>query len=107
MSCLTTTEVASISSKYIFPGGMLPSVAKLQEMSDKHGLTIDQNDGFRLDYARTLLEWNDTFQAKWPQLNQGKFDEPFRRMWEYYLKYCAAGFESGRIDVRQIAWNKD
>ena len=93
--------------KYIFPGGMLPSVAKLQEMSDKHGLTIDQNDGFRLDYARTLLEWNDTFQAKWPQLNQGKFDEPFRRMWEYYLKYCAAGFESGRIDVRQIAWNKD
>ena len=93
--------------KYIFPGGMLPRIAKLREVSQAHGLEIDRNDGFRLDYARTLLEWNDAFQKKWPKLNHGKFDEQFRRMWEYYLKYCAAGFEAGRIDVRQIAWGRD
>ena len=92
--------------KYIFPGGMLPSVAKLTELSDEAGLRLEQNDGFALDYSRTLLEWNERFQKVWPEIRGGKFDEPFRRMWEYYLKYCATGFESGRIDVRQLAWAK-
>lgn len=57
---------------------------------------------FPRDYARTLAEWRDRFVSAWGEIRPLGFDERFRRMWEFYLHYCEAGFLSGNIDVRQI-----
>lgn len=91
--------------QYIFPGGMLPSPARLRQEIEDAGLRWRQDFGLAASYARTLLDWNQRFQAAWPQVQalRANFDERFRRMWEFYLIYCAVGFESPRLDVKQIA----
>ena len=58
---------------------------------------------FGLDYARTLAEWNARFQARWAEIEPLGFDARFKRMWEFYLAYCEAGFRSGATDVTQVA----
>ena len=88
--------------RYIFPGGMLPSPSALKEVSGDHGLTLDQERIFPQDYARTLREWCETFQDKWEDVKALGFDDRFKRMWEFYLYYCEAGFKSEGIDVRQM-----
>ena len=88
--------------KYIFPGGMLPSPAKLTSSFAEAGLETIADDGFALDYARTLALWRQRFLEAWPAITEQGFDERFRRMWEYYLCYCEGGFRAGHIDVRQI-----
>ena len=85
--------------RFIFPGGQLPSLEVLGEVIDAAGLQLEQTEFFRLSYARTLAEWNRRFQKAWPELAELGFDKPFKRMWEYYLSYCEAGFGSGNIDV--------
>jgi cyclopropane-fatty-acyl-phospholipid synthase len=92
--------------RYIFPGGMLPTPTILQRLGTSHGLNMVSDDAFGLDYARTLSAWRDSFRAAWPRLTPLGFDERFRRMWEYYLAYCEAGFRSGNIDVRQMVFIK-
>lgn len=89
--------------RYVFPGGMLPSPRILADRVRDAGLTWLKDDGFGLDYARTLAEWRRQFDAAWPRLRRLDFDERFRRMWRLYLAYCEGGFRAGNIDVRQIA----
>ncbi len=91
---------------YIFPGGMLPSPSILKGLGEKAGLPLAHEKIFGLDYAETLKVWRDRFRAAWPNLTPLGFDERFRRMWEYYLAYCEAGFRSGNIDVRQMVFAK-
>jgi cyclopropane-fatty-acyl-phospholipid synthase len=88
--------------RYIFPGGMLPSPAILSRLSGDAGLGQVSEHVFPKDYARTLAEWRDRFVSAWGEIRPLGFDERFRRMWEFYLHYCEAGFLSGNIDVRQI-----
>ena len=88
--------------RYVFPGGMLPSPAILKSLGDRFGLPIIGERVFGEDYARTLASWRDNFRAAWPKLMPLGFDDRFRRLWEYYLAYCEAGFMSGNIDVRQV-----
>lgn len=89
--------------KYIFPGGMLPSVQALDQPIEKAGLSLKSHQGYGKDYARTLAEWKDRFIKAWPELvHTPKFDERFRRMWELYLSYCEGGFKAGMIDVKQM-----
>ena len=89
--------------KYIFPGGMLPSMEVLESPLAYAGLKLDRHDGFGLDYARTLAYWREKFLSAWPELSQmRKFDERFKRMWELYLCYCEGGFRAGMIDVKQM-----
>ena len=85
--------------RYIFPGGLLPSPSVMRCLTDAAGLVQDETEFFRLSYARTLAEWNRRFQKAWPDLAGLGFDLPFKRMWEYYLSYCEAGFKAGNIDV--------
>jgi cyclopropane-fatty-acyl-phospholipid synthase len=92
--------------RYIFPGGMLPSPGIMKSLGETVGLKLDHERVFGLDYAETLAEWRTRFRAAWPNLVPLGFDERFRRMWEYYLAYCEAGFRSGNIDVRQIVYAK-
>ena len=54
---------------------------------------------FGASYAITLVEWRRRFEAAWPAIAALGYDDAFRRLWEYYLCYCEAGFRSGRVDV--------
>ncbi|MDE2362472.1 MAG: class I SAM-dependent methyltransferase [Hyphomicrobiales bacterium] len=92
--------------RYIFPGGMLPTRDILEKLGQAHGLSLTLQHAFGQDYALTLARWRDRFRASWPAIGAEGFDERFRRMWEYYLAYCEAGFRSSVIDVRQMAFTK-
>lgn len=83
----------------IFPGGMLPCPRVLQQQATQAGLVIDETQCFGTSYARTLADWRQRFLAAWPQIAPLGFDESFKRLWEYYLSYCEAGFLAGRVDV--------
>ena len=88
--------------KYVFPGGMLPSEARLREETAKAGLAWNQMTSFGHDYARTLSQWADRFQKAWGDITPLGFDERFRRLWHFYLSYCRAGFITDRTDVVQL-----
>ena len=90
---------ADFIQRYIFPGGVLLSPSVMRRLSGAAGLVQDETEFFRLSYARTLAEWNRRFQKAWPDVADLGFDMPFKRMWEYYLSYCEAGFKAGNIDV--------
>ncbi|WP_269582263.1 SAM-dependent methyltransferase [Roseibium sp. Sym1] len=92
--------------RYIFPGGMLPPPERLREISKSLGLDLEDQKIFGQDYARTLVEWRERFRQAWPQIRPLGFDERFKRLWEFYLHYCEAGFRSGNIDVRQMIYVK-
>jgi len=85
--------------RHIFPGGMLPSPSALRAEIAKAGLVVEAVECFGSSYARTLREWRDRFHASWPEIAAMGFPTSFRRMWEYYLCYCEAGFQAGAIDV--------
>jgi cyclopropane-fatty-acyl-phospholipid synthase len=85
--------------KYIFPGGMLPTPQIVEREASKASLHLVSNEFFGEGYARTLEEWRIRFQDAWPQIKALGFDQRFKRMWEYYLAYCQAGFETGAINV--------
>ena len=92
--------------RYVFPGGMLPAPSILKNLGERFGLPLIGERVFGEDYARTLATWRERFRAAWPSLAPLGFDERFRRLWEYYLAYCEAGFRSGNIDVRQMVFAK-
>ena len=85
--------------RYIFPGGMLPSASILRSFGERFELPVIRERMFGQDYARTISLWRDNFSRAWIDLTSLGFDETFRRMWEYYLCYCEAGFRAGKIDV--------
>jgi cyclopropane-fatty-acyl-phospholipid synthase len=86
---------------YVFPGGMLLSPTSLREQCRQAGLKVAELYSFGRDYARTLETWLGRFDRVADQVAKMGFDERFRRMWRYYLAYCAAGFSTGRTDVLQ------
>jgi cyclopropane-fatty-acyl-phospholipid synthase len=92
--------------RYVFPGGMLPAPSILKNLGQRFDLALIGERAFGGDYARTLDQWRRRFRAAWPTLVPLGFDERFRRLWEYYLAYCEAGFLSGNIDVRQMVFVK-
>ena len=81
---------------------MLPSPKALNKVTGECGLRLNSQRIFAQDYARTVLEWREVFQDKWEQIKPLGFDERFKRMWEFYLHYCEAGFKTKSIDVRQM-----
>jgi len=85
--------------RYIFPGGMLPTVPILKQQIANAGLELASMENFGQSYARTLTEWQSRFLSAWPQLQVIGFDERFQRMWTYYFTYCVAGFQAGELDV--------
>ncbi|MBV9562027.1 MAG: class I SAM-dependent methyltransferase [Bradyrhizobium sp.] len=92
--------------RYVFPGGMLPSPQVLKSLGERFGIPVIRERIFGQDYAKTLATWRSNFRAAWPNLRPLGFDDRFRRLWEYYLSYCEAGFLSGNIDVRQVVFAK-
>jgi cyclopropane-fatty-acyl-phospholipid synthase len=91
---------ADFIQRYIFPGGMLPSKTIIAEQAEAAGLALQPAGTFGDGYARTLVEWRQRFLASWPKIEATMgFPSRFRRLWEYYLCYCEAGFRCGTIDV--------
>jgi cyclopropane-fatty-acyl-phospholipid synthase len=85
--------------RHIFPGGMLPCPAAIRRQAAAAGLTVEHVEMFGASYARTLALWRERFHAAWPEIAALGFDARFRRLWDYYLAYCEAGFRVGTIDV--------
>ena len=86
---------------FIFPGGMLPSPTRFQAEATRAGLRIEDDFAFGRDYAQTLTQWLDRFDARRAEVLAMGFDEAFIRVWRFYLAACAASFGVGRTDVIQ------
>ena len=89
--------------KYIFPGGFLPSKSELQNYVDKNGLKFNEYNSYANHYSETLIVWREIFNKKWSLIKDQGFDLTFKRMWEFYLSYCEAGFKSKNIDLIQFS----
>jgi cyclopropane-fatty-acyl-phospholipid synthase len=97
----STTHGDPWSEKYVFPNGMLPSIAQVGHAIE--GLFVMEDwHNFGADYDRTLMAWRDNFDAAWPGLKGDKYDERFQRMWRYYLSSFAAMFRARRLSLWQI-----
>jgi cyclopropane-fatty-acyl-phospholipid synthase len=89
--------------KYIFPGGIIPSVEAIKAIvANKTSLQIVEAKRFGKSYAETLRRWQERFIAATSAVDALGFDETFRRMWRFYLAYCEAGFRAGYLDVVQF-----
>jgi cyclopropane-fatty-acyl-phospholipid synthase len=93
---------ADFIQRYIFPGGMLPTLSRFLTFTAASGLRTVRADQFGEHYARTLSEWHRRFLKSEHEVARTGYGERFRRMWQYYLSYCEAGFRSGRIDLAQV-----
>ena len=89
--------------KYIFPGGFLPSRNELQNYVDTNGLKFGEYNSYANHYSDTLIIWREIFNKKWDSIKEQGFDLTFKRMWEFYLSYCEAGFKSKNIDLIQFS----
>ena len=89
--------------KYIFPGGFLPNKNTINKLVSKNGLSVNSYISYADHYADTLTMWRDEFNKKWSLIKDQGFDLTFKRMWEFYLSYCEAGFKSKNIDLIQFS----
>lgn len=88
--------------QYIFPGGLLPSVAAFEAQARRHGFEIERRLAFGRDYAETLRRWRHDFLAREAEVRAQGFDDRFFRIWNFYLAYCEAAFDHGSTDVVQF-----
>ncbi len=89
--------------KYIFPGGFLPSKQSLKKYAESNHLNFNAYNSYAVHYSKTLAMWRETFNQKWELIKNQGFDLTFKRMWEFYLSYCEAGFKSKNIDLIQFS----
>jgi cyclopropane-fatty-acyl-phospholipid synthase len=89
--------------KYIFPGGFLPNKNSINRYVSGNGLTVNSYISYADHYANTLAIWREEFNQKWELIKKQGFDLTFKRMWEFYLSYCEAGFKSKNIDLIQFS----
>jgi cyclopropane-fatty-acyl-phospholipid synthase len=101
---LTTKITDPWVDKYIFPNGILPSVSQIGEAVE--GLFVMEDwHNIGPDYNRTLLAWNENFQASWPSLSE-RYSTEFKRMWEFYLLSFAGGFAARNWQLWQMVFTK-
>lgn len=94
--------------KYIFPGGHLPSVSKVLEITSKHTrFNLNHLEEFTEDYAKTLNIWHENFENKLNKVKELGFDNYFIRMWRMYLNYCEAAFITRNINLHQFVFTRD
>ncbi len=89
--------------KYIFPGGFLPSLKQIKKITKNNGLSLKKINSYSEDYAKTLSIWRNNFLRNWDNISPLGFDTYFKRMWEFYLSYCEAGFKAKNIDLIQFS----
>ncbi|WGX97018.1 class I SAM-dependent methyltransferase [Nocardioides sp. L-11A] len=100
---LATRSTHTFITKYIFPGGALPSIRAIDQVTREHtALRIVDDLALGRHYAQTLQRWDRAFLDSRQQVAELGFDATFRRMWHFYLEYCRAGFAADYIDVHQL-----
>ncbi len=105
---LATRHTYTWILKYIFPGGIIPSVTSIEDSLARFtGLRVAGRYDFGADYARTLRIWREQFCARREDVHDLGFDEVFHRMWLLYLCYSEAGFQSSYLDVCQLLLVRD
>ena len=92
--------------KYIFPGGMLPTVEKLENIANQKKFTFLVKNQMADSYHQTLEMWRYNFNNKWDVIKKMGYNDDFKRMWNFYLSYCSGGFKAKTIDVFQIDFVK-
>ena len=97
---------ADFIQTYIFPGGCLLDEQRFEALARERGLSWQDRDGFRLDYAETLKRWRQRYDDAASGGALDGFAEPFHNLWRYYLMYCEGGFRGGAIDVAQVTMIK-
>jgi cyclopropane-fatty-acyl-phospholipid synthase len=91
---------------YIFPGGVLPSLAAIERSLHGTRLLVRQVDDIAASYVLTLRTWRATFLARLDTVRAMGFDERFIRMWDYYLAISEAGFATGITQDLQLVLEK-
>jgi cyclopropane-fatty-acyl-phospholipid synthase len=100
---MRTSSTHTWINKYIFPGGLIPSVEAIEQTLAQHtGLRIRDRYSFGEHYRATLALWRVAFAQSWPSVAELGFDEAFRRTWDLYLAFSEAGFAAGYLDVHQF-----
>jgi cyclopropane-fatty-acyl-phospholipid synthase len=100
---LATRHTYTWINKYIFPGGFLPSVEAVDQVTSRDTtLRVSNRLSMGLHYAETLRQWDEAFVAASDAVRRLGFDATFERMWHFYLEYARAGFTSGYLDVQQF-----
>jgi cyclopropane-fatty-acyl-phospholipid synthase len=92
------------TDRYIFPNGLLPSIAQLGKAMES-SFVMEDWQNFGPYYDQTLLAWHANFEKAWPEL-QKNYSERFHRMWRYYLLSSAGGFRSRSQQLWQIAFTR-
>ncbi|UUZ61271.1 SAM-dependent methyltransferase [Nocardioides sp. B-3] len=105
---LATRGTQTWINKYVFPGGFLPSVRVIDEITAQQ-TSLRRTGILELGshYAETLRRWDERFLAQRDAVIALGFDDAFMRMWHFYLEYSRAGFASGYINVQQITLVKE
>ncbi|GAA2476140.1 SAM-dependent methyltransferase [Winogradskya humida] len=99
---LETRSTYTWIHKYVFPGGLVPSVPAIEAVLAGAGLQVRDRLDFGADYATTLRHWRSAFLDRRGEVAALGFDDTFVRTWNFYLAYCEAGFAAGYIDVAQL-----
>ncbi|MEM7142090.1 MAG: cyclopropane fatty acyl phospholipid synthase [Actinomycetota bacterium] len=89
--------------KYIFPGGVLPSLGQIARAAETDW-SIEDVHNFGPDYDTTLMAWHDNISSRWHEIPH--YDERFRRTWDYYLRASAAGFRSRSLQLFQVVFTR-
>ena len=92
--------------QYIFPGGCLPCPREFRRQAQAAGLEVVDEFAFGADYAETLRRWREAFLARQAEVAALGFDQRFMRIWEFYLAYCEAAFDTGDISLVQYTLAK-
>jgi cyclopropane-fatty-acyl-phospholipid synthase len=100
----STNSINSWVNKYIFPGGVLPSLTQISRAIENR-LIIEDVHSFGPYYDTTLMAWHANFVKHYSEIKD-HYDERFYRMWQYYLLSSAGGFRSRRIQLWQIVLRK-
>ena len=88
-------------NRYIFPGGICPSLSQITKSIEKTGLIVSDTETLIRHYDKTLMSWLERFTAK-KDLIKDMFDEKFVKMWSFYLASCAAAFRYRDLVVFQL-----
>jgi cyclopropane fatty-acyl-phospholipid synthase-like methyltransferase len=100
---IKTSTTYTWIDKYIFPGGLIPSIPAIEQTLACHtGLQVLDRHAFGDHYRATLCLWRTRLNKNWPSIAKLGFDEAFHRTWDFYLAYCEAGFAAGYLDVYQF-----
>ena len=100
----SVTSVDPWIDKYIFPGGVLPSIKQISTAAEGKFVMEDWHN-MGANYDPTLMAWNANFQKSYPKLDHKKYDERFKKMWEFYLLACAGRFRARNIQLWQVVYS--